>query len=55
MTTLWVVKNTNGAILGGFRRISEAYACMLRWERRYRECELVGNVHAYVEGLKRIA
>lgn len=55
MSTIYLVKNSNGAILGGYKTYVSALSCKRRWERRYQDSMLVGSMKVYIKKTKAIA
>lgn len=55
MQTIYLVKTSNGVILGGYKTYLSALGCKTRWERRYERSMLVGDVKVVIEKVKAIA
>lgn len=49
----YVVKNTNGAVLGGYDTLEQAQTCADRWNRRYDSSKLVFGVKAVVIDIRK--
>ena len=53
--TTYIVRNANGATLGGFLDEQEAIACRDEWQRRYRRCGIEVGVQIYEQKPRELA
>lgn len=46
---IFIARNTDGGILGGFDSVPDAERFTAHWERRHEQSQLVGNVGVTIE------